>query len=113
MCVRVHACDAANLIGLFNHTQATPSFPVLVDAISEAISTLGTCGVFPKLNWSAPRVRTVCLCVHVCIVAVCGCCRMPRGYLARATCAAPLRPRSSCCLKVQSSSHMTCHLCES
>ena len=45
-------------------TQAAPSFPSLVTAISDAIGSLGSSGVFPKLNWSAPRVRRVCACVY-------------------------------------------------
>lgn len=33
----------------------TPSFPGLVEAIEKSISQLGG-AVFPKLNWSSPRV---------------------------------------------------------
>lgn len=33
-----------------------PSFPELLPRISAAISELGGRGVFPKLNWSAPKV---------------------------------------------------------
>ena len=32
-----------------------PSFPGLVEAIAQSISQLGG-AVFPKLNWSSPRV---------------------------------------------------------
>lgn len=32
-----------------------PSFPGLIDAIEKSISQLGG-AVFPKLNWSSPRV---------------------------------------------------------
>jgi len=32
-----------------------PSFPELVDAIEKSIGQLGG-AVFPKLNWSSPRV---------------------------------------------------------
>ena len=32
-----------------------PSFPALVEAIEKSISQLGG-AVFPKLNWSSPRV---------------------------------------------------------
>lgn len=32
-----------------------PSFPELVEAIEKSISQLGG-AVFPKLNWSSPRV---------------------------------------------------------
>ena len=38
-------------------TPTTPSFPKLLASISSSIESLGGgCGIFPKLNWSAPRV---------------------------------------------------------
>lgn len=43
-----------------------PSFPELLPRISAAISALGGRGVFPKLNWSAPKVgRLVPACAGV------------------------------------------------
>lgn len=38
--------------------EQVPSFPELLLRISAAIATLGGRGVLPKLNWSAPRVRS-------------------------------------------------------
>lgn len=39
-----------------NDEDQAPSFPELIPRIVAAISALGGRGVFPKLNWSAPKV---------------------------------------------------------
>ena len=40
--------------------EPVPSFPELTQQISSAIESLGG-SVLPKLNWSSPRVRCVCV----------------------------------------------------
>ena len=41
-------------------SEPVPSFPELTQQISSAIESLGG-SVLPKLNWSSPRVRCVCV----------------------------------------------------
>ena len=44
-------------------SEPVPSFPELTQQISSAIESLEG-AVLPKLNWSSPRVRCVCVCVR-------------------------------------------------
>lgn len=49
-----------------------PSFPVLVEAIEKTISQLGG-AVFPKLNWSSPRVTQPLFCYIMLLAITAGC----------------------------------------
>ena len=55
-----------------NNEVEAPSFPVLIEAIEKSIGQLGG-AVFPKLNWSSPRVIQSLFCYEMLLAIIAGC----------------------------------------